>query len=153
MAATFFLLTPPLPPCGIVGEQLSGKPAAASTEFRFSAYYAIRVWLTRRSHYGIIRLAIMHVVSHKAIRIFCREHPDASNGLNRWYKVAKRATWASFVEVKQSFNTADFVAPYIVFDVGGNQYRLIAEINFRRQVLFIRSIMTHKEYGKGAWKS
>ena len=95
----------------------------------------------------------MHVVSHKAIRIFCREHPDASNGLNRWYKVAKRATWASFVEVKQSFNTADFVAPYIVFDVGGNQYRLIAEINFRRQVLFIRSIMTHKEYGKGAWKS
>jgi mRNA interferase HigB len=54
--------------------------------------------------------------------------------------------------VKQAFNTADFVAPYIVFDIGGNKYRLIAEINFSRRVLFIRGIMTHKEYVKGAWK-
>ena len=109
--------------------------------------------LTGRSHYGIIELPFMRVVSHKAIRVFCKQHPDATSGLERWYRVAKRATWGSFMEVKQSFNTADFVAPYIVFDLGGNQYRLIAEINFRRQVLFIRSIMTHKEYGKGAWKS
>jgi mRNA interferase HigB len=57
--------------------------------------------------------------------------------------------------VKQSFNTADFVAPYVVFDIGdigGNKYRLIAEINFSRSVLFIRGIMTHKEYMKRAWK-
>jgi len=38
-------------------------------------------------------------------------------------------------------------------DIGGNKYRLIAEINFSRRVLFIRGIMTHKEYVKGAWKS
>lgn len=61
--------------------------------------------------------------------------------------------WSSFADVKQSFNTVDFVAPYIVFDIGGNKYRLMAEINFIRRVLFIRSIMTHKEYSKGAWKS
>jgi len=94
----------------------------------------------------------MHVVSHKAIRIFCEEYPEARNALDYWYKVARRATWANFVEVKQTFNTADFVAPYVVFDVGGNRYRLIAEINFDRRMLFIRGIMTHKEYGKGAWK-
>jgi mRNA-degrading endonuclease HigB of HigAB toxin-antitoxin module len=40
----------------------------------------------------------------------------------------------------------------VVFDIGGNKYRLIAEINFSRDVLFIRAIMTHKEYMKGAWK-
>ena len=51
------------------------------------------------------------------------------------------------------FNTADFVAPFVVFDIGGNKYRLIAEMNFSRSVLFIRGIMTHKEYVKGAWKS
>ena len=66
--------------------------------------------------------------------------------------MARRATCANFVEVKQTFNTADFIAPYVVFDVGGNRYRLIAEINFGRRMLFIRGIMTHKEYGKGAWK-
>ena len=97
--------------------------------------------------------AAMHIVSHKAIRIFCEKHGEATNALNYWYKVAKRATWNSFLDVKQSFNAADFVAPYVVFDVGGNKYRLIAEINFRRQVLFIRGIMTHKQYEKGAWKS
>jgi mRNA interferase HigB len=44
------------------------------------------------------------------------------------------------------------VAPHIVFDIGGNRYRLVAEGNFRRRVVFIRDIMTHREYEKGAWK-
>ena len=94
----------------------------------------------------------MNVVSHKAIRTFWQRYRDAWSPLDRWYRVARRATWVSFAEVKQAFNTADFVAPYIVFDIGGNKYRLIAEINFSRRVLFIRGIMTHKEYVKGAWK-
>ncbi len=95
----------------------------------------------------------MHVVSHKAIRLYSEEHPDAESALDHWYRVAKRATWANFTEVKRSFNTADFVAPYVVFDIGGNKYRLVAEMAFSRGVLFIRWIMTHKEYEKGAWKS
>ena len=95
----------------------------------------------------------MHIVSHKAIRTFCEKHSDASNSLEHWYRVAKRATWRSFPEVKQSFNSADFVAPHVVFDIGGNKYRLIAELNFSRKVLFIRRIVTHKEYENGAWKS
>lgn len=56
------------------------------------------------------------------------------------------------MEVRHSFNSADFVSPFVVFDIGGNKYRLLAEINFSRRVLFIRRIMTHKEYAKGAWK-
>jgi mRNA interferase HigB len=58
-----------------------------------------------------------------------------------------------FRGLKQSFNAAGFVAPFVVFDIGGNKYRLVAEINFSRKVLFIRRIMTHREYEKGAWKS
>jgi mRNA interferase HigB len=95
----------------------------------------------------------MHVVSHKAIRIFCEEHPHARTSMDRWYRVAKRAIWSSIADVKQSFNTADSVAPYVVFDIGGNKYRLIAQMNFARRVVFIRFIMTHKEYMKAAWKS
>ena len=95
----------------------------------------------------------VHVVSHKAIRIFCEEHPPARAALDHWYRVAKRATCSSFAEVKQSFNSADFVAPHVVFDIGGNKYRLIAEVNFTRRVPFVRGIMTHKEYMKGAWKA
>ena len=108
--------------------------------------------MTSRSHYGTIKSAGMHVVSHKAIRLFCEDRPDAESALDHWYRVSRRATWASFAEVRQSFNTADFVAPYVVFDIGGNKYRLVAEINFGRSVLFIRGIMTHNEYMKGSWK-
>ena len=95
----------------------------------------------------------MRVVSHKAIRMFCEEHPQARGAMDQWYRVAKRATWTSFAEVKQTFNTADFVTPYVVFDSGGNKYRLIAEINFSRVALYIRGILTHKEYEKGVWQS
>jgi mRNA interferase HigB len=72
--------------------------------------------------------------------------------LDRWYRIAKRAVWASFAHVKQSFNTADLVAPHIIFDIGGNKYRLVTEIDFWKKVLFIRHVMTHKEYEKGEWK-
>jgi len=94
----------------------------------------------------------MHVVSHKAIRIFCEGHPQARSAMDHWYRVAKQAVWSSFADVKQTFNTADFVAPHVVFDVGGNKYRILAEMNFMRGVLFVRGIMTHKEYEKGAWR-
>jgi mRNA interferase HigB len=73
--------------------------------------------------------------------------------MDHWYRVAKRATWASFADVRQTFNMADFVAPYVVFDIGGNKYRLIAEINFTRKVLLIRGIMTHQEYAKVTWRT
>jgi mRNA interferase HigB len=94
----------------------------------------------------------VHVVSYKAIRIFCARYPQAKEALDRWYRIAKRATWTTFAEVKQTFGAADFVAPYVVFDIGGNKYRLIAEINFRRKVLFVRHVLTHKEYDREAWK-
>lgn len=94
----------------------------------------------------------MHVVSHKAIRLFAARYPDARTPLDRWYRVAKRADWECFPDVKQTFNTADFVAPRIIFDIGGNKYRLVAEINFRKRVLFIRDILTPKDYEKGAWR-
>ena len=94
----------------------------------------------------------MHVVSHKAIRNFCEDHPQARSAMDRWCRVAKRAVWSSFAEVRRTFNTADLVAPHVVFDVGGNKYRIVAEMNFPRGVLFVRAIMTHREYEKGAWK-
>jgi mRNA interferase HigB len=48
--------------------------------------------------------------------------------MDRWYRITKRAVWASFAHAKQSFNTTDLVAPYIIFDIGGNKYRLVTEI-------------------------
>ncbi len=93
----------------------------------------------------------MHVVSYKAIRVFCERQQEAKAPLDRWYQIARRATRANFAEVRASFSGADVVAPHIVLDIGGNKFRLIAEINFRSKILFIRHLLTHKEYEKGVW--
>ena len=94
----------------------------------------------------------MHVISYKAIREFKATRPDAGPALENWYRVSARCRWESFRELRQVFGSADWVRPYVVFNIGGNKYRLIAEINFRSQTLFIRHILTHADYAEGKWK-
>jgi mRNA interferase HigB len=94
----------------------------------------------------------VHVISYKAIREFKVARPDAGPALDNWYRVSRVGKWASFAEVKLVLGSADWVKPYVVFNIAGNKYRLIAEINFRSQTLFIRHILTHQEYVEGKWK-
>lgn len=69
-----------------------------------------------------------------------------------WYRVAKAAVWTNITAVRQDFPHADAVDIYTVFNVGGNKYRLIAVIKYRWQVIYIREILTHQEYGRERWK-
>lgn len=94
----------------------------------------------------------MHVISYKAIREFVARHPDAEEALKAWYKAAGRARWANLPEVRREFPHADPVGRFTVFNVKGNHYRLIAEINYRSQILFVRHVLTHEEYDRGRWK-
>ena len=94
----------------------------------------------------------MHVISYKAIREYAAARPDARSALDNWYRVASGCAWKSFSDLRQVFARADWVKPYVVFNIAGNKYRLIAEINFRSQTLFIRHILTHQEYAEGKWK-
>ena len=60
--------------------------------------------------------------------------------------MTKRAKWKHFAELKATFNSADQVAPYVVFDVGGNNYRVIAKIEYRFGKVYIAHVFTHAEY-------
>lgn len=94
----------------------------------------------------------MHVISKKKLREFWDRHPRAKSPLEAWYQVAKRAEWESVGDVRRTFNSADVVGRFVVFDIGGNKYRLIAAIHFNRGKLFIRHVLTHAEYDEGKWK-
>ena len=94
----------------------------------------------------------MHVISYKAIREYKAARPEAGAALDNWYHVSSACKWTSFAAVKQVLGSADWVKPYVVFNIAGNKYRLIAEINFRSQTLFIRHILTHQEYLEGKGK-
>lgn len=95
----------------------------------------------------------MHIVSPKKLREFWTAQPRSRPPLTEWLRLAKRSVWTSFDDVKAVFGTrVDRVGHRYVFDIGGNKYRLIAEFNFGRKKLFVRQIMTHAEYDRGAWK-
>lgn len=72
--------------------------------------------------------------------------------ISEWYKIAKNAEWQNLTEVKRVYPHADYVAPYTVFNIKGNEYRLIVKIEYRWQIIFVRSLLTHAEYDKGGWK-
>jgi mRNA interferase HigB len=94
----------------------------------------------------------MHVISKKKLRTFWSIHPEAESRLNNWFRVAKKAEWMTFADLHATFRSADQVGKYTVFDVGGNEYRLIAEISYRRGKVFLRYVLTHADYSRGTWK-
>jgi len=96
--------------------------------------------------------AFMNIISYKKIREFCKEHPEAETPLKHWYRIIKNQNFSTFAEVKSLFPSADMVGNFTVFNIGGNKYRLAAFISYSAKRVFIRHIMTHKEYDKERWK-
>lgn len=94
----------------------------------------------------------VNVVSKRAIRAFAARHADALVPLMQWFRLAKKADWSNIMEVRNQLPKADAVPPFTVFNIAGNKYRLISEIDFRRRVVRIRQILTHAEYDREAWK-
>jgi mRNA interferase HigB len=94
----------------------------------------------------------MHVISRRRLREFWELHADAEEPLTRWYKLADKAEWASFAEMKAVCPSADQVGHLTVIDIGGNKYRLIMEVFFRDQVVLVRHVLTHKEYDADKWR-
>jgi mRNA interferase HigB len=94
----------------------------------------------------------MHIISRKALHEFARRHPDSKTALDTWFRILKTNEFRSFNELRQVFPSADKVGRYVVFNIGGNKYRLIVSIHFNRQKVYIRHVLTHAEYNKERWK-
>ena len=90
----------------------------------------------------------MHVISRKALETFWLKHPNAKAPLETWYKLVNAANFESFNAVKRTFNTADYVPPYTVFDAGGNNFRVICVMHFNRQKLYVREVFTHAAHDR-----
>ena len=86
------------------------------------------------------------------MKLFAREHPDATPSLNSWYKVANGARSRSLDDVRETFPHADLVGDCTVFNIGGNKYRLITIIIYSVQRVYVRFVMTLTEYSKNRWK-
>ena len=93
----------------------------------------------------------MHVISLKKVRTFSTQHSESQAALFAWYKIVARSDFSSTEELRAAFPQVDYVKPFHVFNLGGG-YRLIAMIHFNRKKLYVRHILTHREYDRGKWK-
>jgi mRNA interferase HigB len=91
----------------------------------------------------------MRIVSKKKIVDFCRGNAASKTALEIWYKKVNKAEWEHFSELKRSFPSADFVGNHrVVFNIKGNDFRLIAIVIYISQKVYIRWIGTHSQYNK-----
>ncbi|MGF1933855.1 MAG: type II toxin-antitoxin system HigB family toxin [Nostoc sp. ChiQUE02] len=95
----------------------------------------------------------MHIISRARLSEFWEKHSNAQTSLRLWYKLTSVAEWQNLVELRQTFPSADQVGNFTVFNISGNNYRLITLVDYEYQKVFIRHILTHAEYDKDDWKN
>ena len=93
----------------------------------------------------------MRIVSHRKLKEFyvTKVLEDSRVALERWYDVAEKAEWKNLSEIKVDFPSTDYVGnQHYVFNIKGNNYRLVVVIKFTIGYVFIRFVGTHEEYDK-----
>ena len=90
----------------------------------------------------------MHIISKKALREFWENHPDSETSLINWYRITKKANWENLAEAKADFPHADLAGLCTIFNIAGNNYRLITKIYYPGKKVLIRFVLTHAEYNK-----
>ena len=99
----------------------------------------------------------MRVISKKRLQDFWQDLPAAKTSLEQWYKVVSGAKWRHFAELRRTFNHADLATtnkgyPVVIFDVGGNKYRIISAVHYDRGICYVLRVLTHKQYESNKWK-
>jgi mRNA interferase HigB len=94
----------------------------------------------------------VHVISRKKLKEAALRHSEIEPALDAWFRIAKKAVWKNLANVRKTFANADAVEIWTVFNIKGNKYRLITEVNYRFQRIYIRHVLTHAEYDQEKWK-
>jgi mRNA interferase HigB len=91
----------------------------------------------------------MRIIALSRLREFWQKHPQAELPLRAWHAEASRAKWTSPVGIKQAYRNASFLPNNrVVFNIKGNDYRLVAAVHYNRGMMFIRFVGTHAEYDR-----
>jgi mRNA interferase HigB len=90
----------------------------------------------------------VHVITQRRLIEFWKKYPAAKSPLTSWYKATIKAQWKNFADVKRTFNSADYVDPFVIFDVGGNNFRIVAKVEYRFSKVFIAHVFSHAEYDR-----
>jgi len=91
----------------------------------------------------------MNIIAKRTLVDFYTKHPETEQALKSWYLIVKKANWEKSSDIQSMFNSADSIqGNIIVFNICGNNYRLIVKFNYLANTGYIKFIGTHKQYGK-----
>lgn len=91
----------------------------------------------------------MRIFTERPLKQYADSHPEARTAIQDWIRKVKEARWRTLADIKQTFNSVDYLGNQrYVFNIKGNDYRLIVVIQFRPQFVYIRFIGTHSEYDR-----
>lgn len=76
---------------------------------------------------------------------FWQKHPAAELVLRQWRSIVEQTDFRDFSHIREYFNSADYVPPYVVFDVAGNNYRVVVVVQYRAKRIYVRQVMMHRE--------
>jgi len=92
----------------------------------------------------------VQIIAKRTLRLFWHRHPQAEIPLRAWYAIVSRDTWKTPADIRDRFgNTVDFIADNrVIFDIGGNKFRLIVHIAYPYRRILIKFVGTHPEYDR-----
>jgi mRNA interferase HigB len=89
----------------------------------------------------------VRVIAKRTLREFWAKHPDAQGSLAAWYRDAEAATWREPADIKARVASVSFVgSDRVVFNIGGNKYRLVARVVYAFGLVYVRFVGTHAAY-------
>ena len=91
----------------------------------------------------------MKIVARKMLRDYWLSHPGARGPLTAWFDAVRQAEWTGPADIRDQFNSADFVGDNrVIFNIGGNNYRLVVHVYYPHQIVRTKFVGTHAEYDR-----
>ena len=94
----------------------------------------------------------MLIITEQRLIEYTKQHPEAASSLLRWGALVRSAKWRNLADTRRTFGHADPVGLCTVFNIKGNDFRLITRIDYALQTATLKSFLTHAEYNRGSWQ-
>jgi mRNA interferase HigB len=95
----------------------------------------------------------MHLMSIRNLRRDAARYPDAQQPIEDWYNIVRKTDWTNLEIVRETYREAEAVGNFTVFNIKGNKYRLIVDIDYESGTVYYKCFLTHAEYDKDRWKN
>jgi mRNA interferase HigB len=94
----------------------------------------------------------MRVISKRRLREFWDEYPESHPPLLGWYRVARRADWATLADIRRLAASASLYQSCVILNIGGNKFRLVVRALYNIRRVYVVGVFTHAEYDEDQWK-